>query len=99
MQLHKATTLEERKEIIRQMVNSFAQRAKKHDEENTFPAENIKDLKKIGYTSLTVPTSFGGQGLPLSEWLPLQEIIAEADGSTALSIGWHMGLVSQLGER
>ncbi|MFC0558232.1 acyl-CoA dehydrogenase family protein [Halalkalibacter alkalisediminis] len=99
MQLHKATTLEERKVIIRQTVKAFAKRAQKHDEENTFPMENIEDLKKIGYTSLTVPKSFGGQGLPLSEWLPLQEIIAEQDGSTALSIGWHMGLISQLGER
>ncbi|WP_227935083.1 acyl-CoA dehydrogenase family protein [Alkalihalobacillus deserti] len=99
MQLHKVTTLAERKKIIRQTVKAFAKRAKIHDEENTFPIENIEDLKNIGYTSLTVPKSFGGQGLPLSEWLPLQEIIAEADGSTALSIGWHMGIVSQLGER
>ncbi|GAK05983.1 butyryl-CoA dehydrogenase [Geomicrobium sp. JCM 19037] len=30
--------------------------------------------------------------------LELQEIIAEADGSTALSIGWHMGIMKSLGE-
>ncbi|GAE36869.1 acyl-CoA dehydrogenase family protein [Halalkalibacter akibai] len=98
MHLHSVTTLNERKSILKETVVTFAQRAKQHDEENSFPMENIEDLKKIGYTSLTVPKAYGGQGLTLSEWLPLQELIAQADGSTALSIGWHIGLVSQLAE-
>ncbi|WP_066154050.1 acyl-CoA dehydrogenase family protein [Halalkalibacter krulwichiae] len=99
MHLHKCNTQEERRKIVKQVASAFAERAQKHDEENSFPVENIEDLKQIGYTSLAVPKSYGGQGLSISEWLPLQEIIAEADGSTALSIGWHMGLTTQIGER
>ena len=46
-----------------------------------------------------MPKAYGGQGLPLSEWLPLQELIAQADGATALSIGWHIGIISQLDDK
>jgi alkylation response protein AidB-like acyl-CoA dehydrogenase len=99
MDLQQVTTTEERKDIVKHIAGAFFQRSEKHDEENSFPIENIHDLKQIGYTSLTAPKSHGGLGLSLSEWLPLQEIIAESDGSTALSIGWHMGIISQLSEK
>jgi alkylation response protein AidB-like acyl-CoA dehydrogenase len=99
MQLHTVKTLKERKQLLKQTAAAFSDRAQKHDEENSFPMQNIIDLKNIGYTALTVPKVYGGQGLLLSEWLPLQEMIAQADGSTALSIGWHLGLISQLAER
>ncbi|WP_332691345.1 acyl-CoA dehydrogenase family protein [Halalkalibacter lacteus] len=99
MDLQTATTTEERQGIVKQIAEAFSKRAEKHDEENSFPIENILDLKQIGYQSLTVPKAYGGLGLSLSDWLPLQEIIAEFDGSTALSIGWHMGIISQLTEK
>ncbi|MFC0473359.1 acyl-CoA dehydrogenase family protein [Halalkalibacter kiskunsagensis] len=99
MQLQTTTTTKERQNIVKQIAVAFSQRAEKHDEDNSFPIENIHDLRQIGYHSLTVPKTYGGLGLSLSEWLPLQEIIAEFDGSTALSIGWHMGIISQLRER
>src|SRR5699024_12695689 len=40
----------------------------------------------------------GGVGISLSELLKMQEIIAKYDGSTALSIGWHMGITKHTGE-
>ncbi|MDT8859822.1 acyl-CoA/acyl-ACP dehydrogenase [Alkalihalobacillus sp. MEB130] len=98
MKLLIGQSLKERQKIVQLTSQPFSTRAKKHDEENTFPMENIADLKKIGYTTLTVPKSYGGQGLPLAEWLPLQETIATYDGSTSLSIGWHMGLITQISE-
>src|SRR5699024_6146988 len=40
----------------------------------------------------------GGIGISLYELLKMQETIAKYDGSTALSIGWHMGITKHTGE-
>ncbi|MBP1970697.1 alkylation response protein AidB-like acyl-CoA dehydrogenase [Virgibacillus natechei] len=93
---YKSTT--ERMEALQNKVAIFSDRAKKYDEEASFPFENFNELKEIGYPALTVPKEFGGLGISLYEMLFLQEIIAKADGSTALSIGWHMGITKHLGE-
>ncbi|MBP3951050.1 acyl-CoA dehydrogenase family protein [Bacillus suaedae] len=98
MKLHALSPLE-RQDLIKQYAKSFSERAKQHDEEQSFPFENIEELKMIGYTSLSLPKTLGGQGIPLTEWLKLQELIATADGSTSLSIGWHMGIVSELNQK
>lgn len=66
--------------------------------DGAFPYENFKDLQEIGYPALTVPKEDGGAGIPLDELLTYQQIIARADGSTALSIGWHMGIIKHLGK-
>lgn len=71
----------------------FAERAAKHDAEGTFPFENFADLKEAGYAKLTVSRDYGGEGLSLYEWLLVQERIARGDGSTALSAGWHGGMM------
>ncbi len=71
----------------------FAERAAKHDAEGTFPFENFEDLKEAGYAKLTVNRDYGGEGLSLYEWLLVQERIARGDGSTALSAGWHGGMM------
>src|SRR5699024_10683847 len=63
-----------------------------------FPFENFKDLQERGYPSLTVPKEYGGLGISLYEMLKHQEIIAQADASTALAIGWHMGVIQTIGE-
>ncbi|MCL7748211.1 acyl-CoA dehydrogenase family protein [Halalkalibacter alkaliphilus] len=96
MKLQTVNTNEEREYIVHQTAQAFLSRAQKHDEENTFPMENIQELKEIGYTTLTIPKEFGGAGLPLADWLSLQEVIATYDGSTSLSIGWHMGIITQI---
>ncbi|WP_249872337.1 acyl-CoA dehydrogenase family protein [Oceanobacillus saliphilus] len=98
MKLSDLTTMEKRVNLLSKTVNSFSQRAMHHDENGTFPFENFEDLKTIGYSSLTVPKEYGGEGISLSELLHYQEIIGKADGSTALSIGWHMGIMKHLGE-
>lgn len=82
-----------------QLKDSFHSRAAKIDEEGLFPFENIEDLKASGFTSLTVPCKYGGCEITLSEMLMLQEKIAEGDGATALSIGWHMGIVKNIAEK
>lgn len=98
MKLTDYQTPEKRNKALAETVKSFAERARIHDEAGTFPFENFEDLKEIGYPALTIPKIYGGLGISLTEMLYHQETIAEADGSTALSIGWHMGITKQLGE-
>lgn len=92
-------TPQERFNLINTLSKKFKERASLTDESGLFPFENIQDLKESGYTALTVPKEYGGKGISLYEMLKLQERIAEGDGSTALAIGWHMGIIKNLGEK
>lgn len=89
----------ERRRLVEKTVKPFTERAWKHDRDASFPVENIEDLKTIGYHTLTIPKQYGGLDISLLEMVQLQEAIAKTDGSTALSIGWHMGIVKHLGEK
>ncbi|MBD8067705.1 acyl-CoA dehydrogenase family protein [Bacillus sp. PS06] len=84
---------------IASLADTFSKRSEKNDEEGLFPFENIEDLKKIGYTALTVPKRFGGEGISLYEMLLFQERLAQGDGSTALAIGWHLGIMMDIEEK
>src|ERR1700730_11238999 len=78
------------------LAKQFALRAEQHDREGTFPFDNFEDLRKAGYLKLTVPKQYGGDELSLYEFLLVQERLARGDGSTALSVGWHLGIVLNL---
>lgn len=69
------------------------------DELSIFPKENIQDLIDIGYTSSTLPSSYGGGGLSVYDFVLLQETLASFDANTALSIGWSLGVVGDLFEK
>ncbi|MBT2758692.1 acyl-CoA/acyl-ACP dehydrogenase [Mesobacillus foraminis] len=99
MNFQEAESLEERLELMGSLAGRFAERAANLDEEGGFPFANIDDLRKSGYTSLTVPKRYGGEEISLYEMVRLQERLAAGDGSTALSIGWHMGIMKNLGEK
>lgn len=75
------------------LAERFAERAAKHDREGSFPFENFEELKAAGYAKLTLSEQQGGDGVSLYEWLLVQERIARGDGSTALSAGWHGGMM------
>src|SRR4051812_23349371 len=92
-------TLDERIELMRDFSKQFLLRAHQIDIEGSFPYANIKDLINSGYTTLTVPSRYGGKEIPLYDLIRLQETIAEGDGATALSIGWHMGIMMNLNEK
>lgn len=99
MKFQQLPTLEERIAYLQTLTEKFRERAAKIDAEKGFPFENIQELKESGYTSLTLPKEYGGQGISLYELVRLQECIGQSDGSTALSIGWHMGIIQDLGEK
>jgi alkylation response protein AidB-like acyl-CoA dehydrogenase len=78
-------------EQIRPIVNATAQIV---DEQNTFPHVSIKALKSIGYTKITLPTEYGGDGFSIYDAVLVQEKLGSFDGSTALIVGWtllHVG--------
>ncbi|MFP5115128.1 acyl-CoA dehydrogenase family protein [Bacillaceae bacterium C204] len=92
-------TIDERIDLMSSLSKQFLLRAHQIDIDGSFPYANIMDLKNTGYTSLTVPSRYGGKEITLYELIRLQETIAEGDGATALSIGWHMGIIMNLHEK
>ncbi|OAK74020.1 acyl-CoA dehydrogenase family protein [Lederbergia galactosidilytica] len=69
------------------------------DEQGIFPKENIEDLVHLGYTKITLPKEFGGEGLNVYDMVLFQETLASYDSNTALSIGWHLGTVGEIYEK
>jgi len=82
-------------DLADRLARKFAERAAKHDVEGSFPFENFEDLKQAGYLKLTVPKQYGGDEISLYEMVIAQERLARGDGSTALAVGWHVGLMLQ----
>lgn len=89
-----------RQQDLLSMVASLADKVKdstkEMDEKADFSIRNLETLKTSGYTSLPLPEEFGGQHLSLYEFVLLQERLAIGDGSTALSLGWHIGVLMEL---
>ncbi|WP_416350238.1 acyl-CoA dehydrogenase family protein [Mammaliicoccus lentus] len=81
-------------------IENHKEALQKHAEENDlhskFPYENINWLIKEGYTKTVLPKSYGGEGATPEDVIILQETLSKIDGATALSIGWHMGVVGQI---
>lgn len=78
------------------LADLFAKSAPKHDEAGSFPHENIRALQQAGYVRWTTPKAYGGEEISLHELVLQQERLARGDGSTALAIGWHVGLMINL---
>ncbi|MFG6150501.1 acyl-CoA dehydrogenase family protein [Halobacillus sp. B23F22_1] len=92
----------ERHERLYEKAKNIAEEARSHLEETDLEAifshQTLKVIKQEGYPSLSLPLRLGGEGISLYEFLFLQEKIAEGDGSVALSIGWHVGVIMELSE-
>ncbi|MCG3411539.1 acyl-CoA/acyl-ACP dehydrogenase [Staphylococcus massiliensis] len=78
---------------------TFEQRAHDNDINARFPYENIDWLIKEGYTKMTLPKAYGGEGATVMDLVVLQDYLGSIDGATALSIGWHVGLIGELFEK
>jgi len=78
------------------------ERAPIHDRENTFPQQDLDELRDAGYLSILVPTELGGAGLGLEQAATLQQRLATASPATALSINMHLvwtGVAKVFGDR
>ena len=65
-------------------------RAAAHDADNTFPDDDLADLKAAGYLRAFVPVDLGGAGLTLEEVAREQARLAAAAPATALSVNMHL---------
>ncbi|GAB3634030.1 acyl-CoA dehydrogenase family protein [Microbacterium shaanxiense] len=66
------------------------ERAPIHDRENTFPEQDLDDLRDAGYLRILVPLERGGAGLSLEQAAVLQQRLATAAPATALAINMHL---------
>ena len=69
------------------------ERAALADATNTYPAEDLADLRAVGYLRAFVPAAFGGAGLTLTEIAAEQTALAKAAPGTALGINMHQIIV------
>ena len=84
--------LESQAEMIKGM-------AAETDQFAIFPTNQLQELVKLGYSQITLPKVYGGEGLGVYEMVLFQETLASYDGSTALSIGWNLGVIGDLYEK
>lgn len=75
------------------LLNRIHSRASRHDSENTFPYDDLDDLRNAGYLKAFVPEEFGGEGLSLSQICREQTALAKAAPGTALGINMHQIIV------
>ena len=72
------------------LMSTFRERAVVHDRENTFPEQDLADLRERGYLRLLVPRELGGLGGSLLEAARVQRRLAGAAPATALSMNMHL---------
>lgn len=84
--------------LVGGLADKFSETADYYDRSGKFPFEHINQLKKIGYHLYSLPSAHGGKEISLYEFLLMQERLAEGNASTALAIGWHLGVLIELGE-
>jgi alkylation response protein AidB-like acyl-CoA dehydrogenase len=66
------------------------ERAVVHDRENTFPRQDLADLRERGYLRLLVPRELGGLGASLLQAGRIQRRLAQAAPATALAMNMHL---------
>ena len=72
------------------LIERIRSRAAAHDRDNTFPEDDLADLRAAGYLAILVPRDLGGAGLGLAEASVLQQRLAGAAPATALAINMHL---------
>lgn len=65
----------------------IAPRADLADKQAALPAEDVRLLQETGYTALSVPQEFGGQGFTLLDCVAAQVELAQGSGATAMVAG------------
>lgn len=84
---------------VEQIVRRMHEDAAELDAKHGLPSHHVESLKEIGYPSWNVPEEYGGLAMPLTAWLKAQELLAQANPSVALGMGWHMSIIHELADR
>lgn len=85
-----------------ELLDRIRERAPVHDRENTFPQQDLDELRDAGYLRILVPEDRGGAGLGLEQAAILQQRLATASPATALAINMHLvwtGVAKVFGDR
>ena len=77
-------------ERARMHAADFETRAEAHDREGSFPEENFAAMKASGYAHMTLPESYGGEGVSLLELCACQEQLGRGCAGTAIAVNMHM---------
>lgn len=72
------------------LLATFRDRAPGHDRDNTFPEQDLADLRAAGYLGLLAPADLGGRGASLLEAGRVQRRLAQAAPATALAMNMHL---------
>ena len=75
-----------------------ATRADAADQQAKLPAEDVQALREAGYLKLSVPSEYGGMGLPLRDCVAAQLELAQGSASTAMVAGMHLHLFGNVSE-
>lgn len=73
-----------------QLLEDIRSRAAFHDLANTFPEQDLEELRGAGYLRLLVPEELGGLGASLLDATRVQRRLAAAAPATALSMNMHL---------
>ena len=79
--------------------DDFRTRVAEHDQDSTFPHENVEAMKASGYTALIVPEEAGGIGATPMDVAVAQERLAYGDLPMAIAVNMHhivVGIVADL---
>ncbi|MEV4153965.1 acyl-CoA dehydrogenase family protein [Nocardia salmonicida] len=82
-------TIIESRTIPTDMLERFRSRAAAHDRDNTYFAEDLAELRGIGYLAAAVPAERGGWGLDLAQLAASQRRLAAYAPATALAMSMH----------
>jgi alkylation response protein AidB-like acyl-CoA dehydrogenase len=78
------------------LADEFAERAARHDEEESFPHENYARLRDSGYSIMTIPEELGGLGATILHRVKAQERLAQGCSATSLAINMHFNAIGLL---
>jgi alkylation response protein AidB-like acyl-CoA dehydrogenase len=86
--------------MLRQSVREFAvaqilPQVMKLDEAQEFPTSIVRQMAKLGYLGVTIPTELGGAGLQPMHFVIVMEEISRVDPSVGLTLAAHSGLCLQ----
>jgi alkylation response protein AidB-like acyl-CoA dehydrogenase len=73
-----------------QLLAGFESRVRRNDEQNTFFADDFRELREAGYLRLAVPEELGGFGYNLAGVVREQRRLAYYAAPTALAINMHL---------
>jgi acyl-CoA dehydrogenase len=76
-------------EVVRDLGARFAERAAAHDADDSFVADNYRDLRERRVFSAGVPAELGGGGASHAELAEMLRALAHSCGSTALALAMH----------